>query len=258
MQALILAAGSGQRLRPITDTVPKSLVKVNGISLLENALQHLSHRDISEVIIVVGDKKEKVVAAIGYEYGGMRIIYVENPLYNVTNNVYSLWLARNYIHGDLLMLECDLFYRRSLIDEVLSGKADCNILVSPFDKSCMNGTVVTADPEGRVTSLVIKRDQTGRYDYSDKLKTVNIYFFRKAFVLDCYFPAIETYIKTQSVQSYYELVLGSLIYFGNNDIRIVPVSKDEWKEIDDMEDLKIAEAYFRQVDNRCLYSICNE
>lgn len=245
MQALILAAGSGLRLRPVTDTVPKSLVKVNGISLLENALQHLAHRDISEVIIVVGDKKEKVIAAIGYEYAGMRIVYVDNSLYNETNNVYSLWLARNYIHDDLLMLECDLFYRRPLIDKILSGRADCNILVSPFDESCMEGTVVTADPEGRVASLTIRRDQTGAYDYAGKLKTVNIYFFRKAFITGCYFPAIETYVKTQSVRSYYELVLGSLIYFGNDDIRIVPVGKDEWTEIDDVEDLKRAEARFR-------------
>lgn len=54
MQPLILAAGSGQRLRPLTDTLPKALVRVNGVSLLENALQHLAYRDISEVIIVVG------------------------------------------------------------------------------------------------------------------------------------------------------------------------------------------------------------
>lgn len=246
MQALILAAGSGQRLRPLTDTLPKALVRVNGVSLLENALQHLAYRDISEVIIVVGDKKEKVIATIGYEYKGMRIVYVDNPLYNVTNNVYSLWLACNYIHDDLLMLECDLFYRRSLIDKILSGKGNANILVSPFDKTYMDGTVVTAGPGGRVTSLVIGRDQTGLYDYADKWKTVNIYFFRKAFITGCYFPAIETYVKTQNVRSYYELVLGSLIYFGNDDIRIVPVGKDEWMEIDDLEDMKRAEAYFQQ------------
>lgn len=244
MQALILAAGCGKRLRPLTDYTHKSLVEVNGTPLLINALECLSGRNISEVLIVVGDKKEKIIDKIGFQYKDMRVVYIDNPKYLETNNVYSLWLARNYVHDDIVMLECDLFYHRSLIDLLLQGKGECNILVSPFDFDSMDGTVVSIDKENRVKSLVVKRDQGEDFDYSDKYKTVNAYTFRKSFVLGRLFPFIDTYIHTENVNSYYELVLGGLIYWGNDDIRSVIIPDTEWCEIDSIEDLKCAERKF--------------
>mgnify|MGYP000144625588 CR=1 FL=1 len=241
MQALILAAGCGKRLRPLTDYVPKSLVEVNGIPLLVNALECLSGRGIGEVLLVVGDKKEMIVDRLGFRYKEMRIVYIDNPLYLETNNIYSFWLARPYVHDDVVMLECDLFYQRSLVDRVFDGDGECRILVSPFNREVMDGTVVTVDGGNQVKSLTIKREQGAGFDYSDKFKTVNIYWFNKDFILNKLFPFVETYVKQQSVNSYYELVLGGLIYWGNSDIRAVCVDEVEWCEIDDMEDLKKAE-----------------
>lgn len=244
MQALILAAGCGKRLRPLTDYVPKSLVEVNGIPLLVNALECLSGRGIEEVLIVVGDKKDIIVERLGFRYKEMRIVYIDNPRYQETNNIYSFWLARNYVHDDMVMLECDLFYRRSLIDRILEGKGECNILVSPYRSESMDGTVVTMDKEGCVKSLVIKRDQGEGFDYADKFKTVNVYTFKRNFIENKFFRFVDTYVQHQGVNSYYELVLGGLIYWGNADIRAVEISADEWCEIDDMEDLKRAEEKF--------------
>lgn len=248
MQALILAAGYGRRLRPITDTIPKSLVEVNGKPLLINALDCLSDRNISEVLLVVGDKKQIIIDRIGHEYNGMKITYIENPLYRETNNVYSLWLARDYIKSDIIMLECDLYYRSKLIELVLQGKADCNIAVSPFDPSSMSGTVVEVSGNTDVKSLIIKRDQTDEFlaINSGKLyKTVNIYKFSKDFVIKKYMPAIDSYVRTQGVNSYYELVLGALIYYGNDNIKIVLADSSDWAEIDDVEDLRKAEEKFK-------------
>lgn len=245
MQALILAAGCGKRLRPLTDHLPKSLVEVCGKPLLINALDCLSDRGISEVIIVVGDKKDMIIQRIGFQYNGMKIIYVDNPRYLETNNVYSFWLARNYIHDDVIMLECDLYYRRFLIDKMLTGEGEANILVSPFNKETMEGTVITADQDKRALFLIIGRDQYPRYDYTDKLKTVNVYFFRKEFICNNYFPLVDVYIQRQQVNSYYELVLGGLIYWKNNDIRIVEIDAKEWCEIDCLADLQLAEEKFR-------------
>lgn len=247
MQALILAAGCGKRLRPLTDNTHKSLVEVNGIPLLVNALNCLSGRDIDEVLIVVGDKKELIIERIGHIYNGMKITYIENPLYEVTNNVYSLWLARPYLHSDLLMAECDLFYGRTLIDKILLDRsADCTLLVSPFKSEIMDGTVVTTDSNNNVTSLIIKRDQPVDMDYSDKAKTVNIYFLQKDFVINCFMPMLSAYVETQRVDSYYELVLGTLIYWKNQSIKAVYVESFEWCEIDDMEDLKRVEKKFEK------------
>jgi choline kinase len=245
MQALILAAGYGKRLQPLTNKIPKSLVKVNDIPLLLNILECFSGRTIQEVLIVVGDKKEQIVNTVGYQYKEMNIIYIENPIYKHTNNVYSLWLARNYINDDLLMSECDIFYKRSLIDKILEKKdIACNILVSKYNPSIMDGTIVEADDKNKASALILKQCQTIGCDYTNMAKTVNVYYFQKKFIVDQFMPAIETYVKTQSVNSYYELVLGSLIYYRNNDIRITYIDDKEWCEIDDMDDLKRAHILF--------------
>jgi choline kinase len=240
MQAIILAAGVGKRLQPLTNHKPKALIEVNGRSLLDNALDHLSGRDIEEVVIVVGDKKEQIINALGQSQRGMRIIYVENPVYDKTNNVYSLWLAREYINQDTILLECDLYYQRELIDTILAGEGEANILASPYDKHTMSGTIIAANDEGRAQALIIKRDQKPELDYSCMLKTVNVYKFRNDFIVTKFLPAIDLYVRTQSDQSYYELVLGSLIYFGNDDIRLIQIDSAKWCEIDDPEDLRRA------------------
>ena len=248
MQALILAAGFGKRLQPITDKIPKSLVEVNGVPLLVNALECLSGRNIKEILIVVGDKKEQIIEKLGHRYKNMKITYIENPVYQYTNNVYSFWLAKNYIHDDVLMLECDLFYHRALIDNFLENcHAACNILVSKFDPVTMDGTVVETDEDDKVRSLIIKRDQQlNRIDYANMAKTVNIYFYKEEFIVQKFLPAIELYVKTQSVDSYYELVLGSLIYYKNSDIFAIYCDSKEWCEIDDVGDLERANALFRR------------
>lgn len=249
MQGLILAAGFGSRLQPLTNTMPKSLTEVNGRPLLINALQLLKNNGIDETVIVVGHMKDKIIEAIGHDFDGMKITYVENSIYRKTNNVYSFYLAKDYIHDDTIMLECDLFYCDNLIKTILSGTADCSILVSPFNAQTMNGTVIKVQ-DGKAKSLIIKRDQHEGFDYTDMLKTVNVYKFKKQFITEKLFPAVELYVKTQSVNSYYELVLGSLIYYGNQDIEVITIDENEWAEVDDVNDLAIAEERFKTRMNR--------
>ena len=105
----------------------------------------------------------------------------------------------------------------------------------------MNGTVITFDKNNNVNNLIVKSKQKEDFNYDDKYKTVNIYKFSKDFFLNKYIPNIETYIKTESMNSYYELVLGGLVYYGNNNIKAVVVNENLWREIDDKRDLKIAE-----------------
>ena len=242
MQAIILAAGFGKRLQPLTDQMPKALVPVKGAPLLFHALNCLSRTEkISEVILVVGHRKQDIMQAVGGVYKGMAMTYVENPVYDKTNNVYSLALAKPYIKEDCLLLECDIYYSDDLLEALLSGEGDCRILVSPFDPATMNGSVVFADEESRCQSLVIKRDQGEGFDYEKALKTVNAYYFTKDFAASVLLPNLETYVKTQGVSSYYELVIGGLIYYQNSDIRAISIPADRWYEVDDTHDLELAE-----------------
>ncbi len=241
MQAIILAAGMGTRLKDKTMNIPKALLPVNGIPLIINSLNILSIKNISEVIIVVGYLKEKIKETIGNEYKGMKITYVENDIYDKTNNIYSLYLTKNYVKEDFLLLECDLYFPNKLIDYIINLNNDCSILVSKYNFKTMNGTVIIFDKDYNVTELFVKSKQNNGFSYDDKYKTVNIYKFKKEFFLKKYIPQIKTYMDVESLNSYYELVLGALIYYNNDNIKAIVVDENLWREIDDENDLIIAE-----------------
>jgi len=179
MQAVILTAGIGKRLRPITDTIPKCLVPVNGKPMLINTLEILDSSGMREVVIVVGYLREKVYETIGHSFGRIKISYVENDIYDKTNNVYSLWLARDRLNKDTILLECDLYYGADLIDKLLEGKQECKIMVGKY-QPFMAGTVVEIGPDGVVKRLITAKEQHIGFDFSDKYKTVNVYYFSEA------------------------------------------------------------------------------
>lgn len=243
MKALILAAGYGRRLQPITDEIPKSMVEVNGVPLLVNAIDNLIANGITEIGIVVGHKASYIKNTIGSTFRDANISYYENERYLETNNVFSLYKALEFCKDDMLMLECDLFYRKEMIEKIKNGKGDCSILVSPFNAETMDGTVIQVEDDV-AKQLILGKWQTSDFDYSDKKKTVNVYRFTKEF-LQKYVPLIKWYIETMGENSYYEKVLGSLIYLQECDIRIVEVPEDMWCEIDDVEDLKRANVKFK-------------
>lgn len=242
MQAVILAAGIGKRLRPITETIPKCLVSVNGKPMIVNSLELLESRGIREAIIVVGHLKEQVYEALGHSFGEIKISYVENDVYDKTNNVYSLWLARDRLDRDSLLLECDLYYDGVVIDALLQNRSHCNVLVSKYDSSCMDGTVVEIGEKNTIKELIIKKKQGKDFVYTNKYKTVNIYYFSEEFLRKYFVPYLDLYVRVNGKQSYYELVLGGLIYLGKPEVYAVVVDALKWCEIDDKNDLHQAES----------------
>lgn len=251
MQAIILAAGYGKRLRPLTDSVPKCLVPVGGKPLLVRSLELLDARGVHDVLLVVGHMKDKVYQAVGHQFGRMRVSYVENDLYDKTNNVYSLWLARDRLLDDVLLLECDLCYDASVLDALLAQRTGCNVLLSKYDPSCMDGTVVRVAQDGTIEELIIKKRQQKDFAYGDMYKTVNMYYFRRDFLDEYLLPYLDLYVRVHGRQSYYELVLGLLIYLGEPRCQAVIVEGGTWCEIDNAEDLRRAEDRFRGGETPC-------
>ena len=240
MYAIILAAGKGSRLQPFTETMPKCMVEIKNKPLIFHTLDHLSASGkVDKVIIVCGYMADMVQDSVGGSYQGMEIEYIINQNYETTNNVYSLYLAKDYVNADCLLLECDLYYQKNVMDMIMSGEADCNILVSPYNKDTMDGTIILAE-NGQARELLIKAHQDTSRDYRDAYKTVNIYKFQQDFLTRKLMPALELYVKTGNLQSYYELVLGSLIYFRNDNIQLCVVDERSWYEIDDYKDYERA------------------
>jgi choline kinase len=238
MQGLILAAGMGTRLGEYTKEIPKVMVEVQGQPLLFYALERLYEQGVTETIIVVGYKKEYIMEKCGNAYKDMKLTFVENERYSTTNNVYSFYLASQHVTDDVLMVEGDLLFSKELLDYTISTKHDCNIVVSKYNPETMNGTVISADGD-QATGLIIKKFQTEGFDYDKVWKTVNIYYFGKQF-MEKFSKMLGLYVETGNLNNYYELVLGALIYYGDDDIRIVTVDEDDWFEIDDERDLMIA------------------
>ena len=120
MQAIILAAGMGKRLGELTGNNTKCMLKVNGVRLIDRTLECLSDIGVTKLIMVVGYKAQNVIDYVGYRYKEINITYVENPIYNTTNNIYSLSLAKDYLLAeDTILLESDLIYETSVLKRLI-------------------------------------------------------------------------------------------------------------------------------------------
>ena len=248
-KAIILAAGSGKRLRPFTDHTPKCLAPVNGVPILVNALANLSGSGIQETVIVVGHLKEEVYDAIGDSFSGMKITYVECDRYETTNNIYSLWLAREHMTEDILLLESDVFFERLLLDRLLSHE-DGNIAAVARYQSWMSGTVVNLDKDGNVQALLETSLQPPGLDYSKLYKTLNIYLLRRDFLREQIVPRLEARISIGDVNQYYEVVFHESTYGQQHDLTALVCDDIKWFEIDDENDRTNAAYLFASPDDR--------
>ena len=242
MKALILAAGMGTRLRPITWSVPKCLVPVNSKPILEHQLEALSLAGIREVILVVGHLAELLSDKYGTSYSGMDIRYVENPLYDRTNNIYSLWLARPHLNSQVLLLEGDLVFEPELLKRLTQTSEPDVAIVERFQPS-MDGTVIQANGHW-ASRMVLKANQGDDFDYASALKTVNIYKLSQELLQDQIVPELDSYVAQQRYDQYYEAVFADLISRDAMHLAVLLAAPNRWAEVDTWEDLQAAEKLF--------------
>jgi histidinol-phosphate/aromatic aminotransferase/cobyric acid decarboxylase-like protein/NDP-sugar pyrophosphorylase family protein len=248
-KAIILAAGSGSRLRPFTDDAPKCLAPVNGVPIIVNALTHLCDSGIQETVIVVGHLKEHIYDTIGNSFNGMKISYIESDCYETTNNIYSLWLAREHLTEDVVLLEADVFFERLLLDRLFSYETN-NIAAVAAHQSWMTGTVVSTDKDGNIQALLETSRQAPGFDYSKVFKTINIYLLRRDFLREHLVPRLEDRISIGDVNQYYEVLFHASAYGGPHDLTALLCDDIKWYEIDDENDRVNTEYLFASPDER--------
>jgi len=249
LKAIILAAGSGKRLCPFTDHTPKCLAPVNGVPILVNALTHLRDSGIQETVIVVGYLKDKIYSAIGDSFSGMKISYVECDRYKSTNNIYSLWLAREHLTEDILLLESDVFFEPLLLDRLLSCEGS-NVAAVARYQSWMSGTVASLDKDGNIQALLETNRQPPGLDYSKVFKTLNVYLLRRDFLREQFVPHLEARISIGDVKQYYEVVFHASTYGQEHDLAALVCDDIKCFEIDDENDRVNAEFLFASPDDR--------
>ena len=244
MQAIILAAGMGRRLGELTKENTKCMVPVNGVRLIDRLLTQLSQLSLMRVLIVVGYKGENLINHIGDRYAGkLNIEYAENPIYDRTNNIYSLSLVKEQLQeDDTLLIESDLIFSDQLVRMVADDK-DPNVALVAKYESWMDGTMVRIDEDQHIVNFISK-DAFSYQDAATYYKTVNIYKFSKTFSQTKYVPFLEAYTKAVGNNEYYENVLRIISLVNSHDMKALPIGNERWYEIDDKQDLDIAEALF--------------
>ena len=243
MQAIILAAGMGKRLGEFTRNNTKCMLEVNGIKLIDRALECLHNIRVSRVVLVVGYKSQNVKDYLGTEYKGTPIVYVENTIYDKTNNIYSLFLAKDYlVEEDTLLLESDLIFEPAVIQKLISDFFPNIALVDKYE-SWMDGTVVTIDEESHITRFIDKNHFRFE-EIKSYYKTVNIYKFSKDFSAKYYVPFLAAYSTALGNNEYYEQVLRVILHLHDAPLKALPLSGETWYEIDDVQDLDIASGMF--------------
>ena len=248
MQAIILAAGMGKRLGEYTKNNTKCMVPVNGTPLIDRVLGQLSKLALTRVVIVVGYEGQKLMDYLGSERNGLRIEYVNNPIYDKTNNIYSLALAKAQLQeDDTLLIESDLIFDDGMFDLLLNDPHPNLALVAKYEP-WMDGTMVQIDEDRNIVNFITKA--AFRYSETDTYyKTVNIYKFSKEFSRNKYVPFLDAYSKAVGNNEYYENVLRIITFLNSHDLKALPITTEKWYEIDDKQDLDIAEALFADEDD---------
>ena len=244
MQAIILAAGMGRRLGELTKENTKCMVPVNGVTLIDRLLGQLSGLELNRVIIVVGYQGQKLIDYIGKRYDDkLKIEFADNPIYDKTNNIYSLSIVKDKLQeDDTLLIESDLIFSDRFFPMILENPYPNLALVAKYE-SWMDGTMVRLDEEQHIVNFISK--EAFDYDNVDSYyKTVNIYKFSKDFLQYKYVPFLDAYTKAVGNNEYYENVLRIISMLNSHNMKALPVGNEKWYEIDDKQDLDIAEALF--------------
>jgi choline kinase len=229
--ALLLAAGTGSRLAPLTDKKPKCLVPVDEISILERLVDALRFHNFKRLVIVVGHEADAIRDFIGIRAGGMEITYITSPVYKTTNNIYSLWLARKEINEPFLLIESDLIFDPEMLKDMLTPDRIAVSRLQPW----MNGTTVTINSHQTVKAFQknVRKPDNRHY------KTVNIYSL-SARTWQQVRKRLDHHIAKNMVNGYYETVFADMVKEDCLSFAPVFFDADRWYEIDTLTDLRAA------------------
>ena len=245
-EAIILAAGMGTRLKPLTVEKHKCLTEVNGVPILENALKILEETGCKRVVLVVGYLKGQIMEKVGKNFGRMQVLYAENDIFSSTNTSFSLkkGLDRAECCGEMLVLEGDVFFEKKVLLDLLECDME-NMTVLEKYRPDLDGTFVEINEDGFVVDWVHKSQRQEGYILENKYKTVNIHKFDSVFTNGILKEYLEDSISKFHGKEPLENVMMRIVRDNPDCIKGMVLDGQKWFEIDDLHDLEIAERTFR-------------
>ncbi len=234
MKAVILAAGIASRLRPLTENTPKCLLKVGNKCILQMTIENILDNDITEFIIVTGYLQEQIKDFITSTFPDIKATYIYNEVYASTNNIYSLWLAKEHIMGsDMLLLDSDIIFDKKIIQSLLdSGHENC--LALKKHNVGEEEIKVKVDYKGKVleiSKIVIPHEAIG--------ESIGIEIFDKKSLPHLYEVLDRKINQQKMVNIFYEAAFEEMIQEGA-DMYIVDITEHKCMEIDTPDDLNTA------------------
>uniref|UniRef100_UPI000AE99D33 aminotransferase class I/II-fold pyridoxal phosphate-dependent enzyme n=1 Tax=Clostridium sp. NkU-1 TaxID=1095009 RepID=UPI000AE99D33 len=225
------------------------MITVNGIPMIERMLKQLDHCHLNRIIIVTGHKGEELQSFVSSLPLSTPVTYIDNPVYKTTNNIYSLYLAKDQLlMDDTILLESDLIFEQEVLNQIINDPYPNLALVAHFE-SWMDGTVVLLDKQDNIMKFLTRKDFRFE-DIHSYYKTVNIYKFSRNFSTTHYVPFLEAYSRALGNNEYYEQVLKVISLLDDHDLKATRLENGFWYEIDDEQDLDIAESIFTDSQSR--------
>ncbi len=246
MKALILAAGFGNRMSPLTNNKHKTLLEIDGEPIMDRIINSLLVNSVNEILVVTGYRSEELISHLENTFPNVMFEFVHNERFRETNNIFSLSLAfeQKIIDDDILLIESDLIYTTEVISKAINSSYDNVALVSPYAIG-LDGTVVQVQ-NNQITNIFPPHLQDENFNLFDKFKTLNIYKFSKEFCNNEFKKLLTYYANVIDDNCYYELILGILIYMQKRTIYCEIIENDKWVEVDDPNDMMGAEFVFNK------------
>jgi choline kinase len=243
MQAIILAAGLAKRLRPLTDSIPKCLLKVGGKTILELTIDNVLQNDINDFVMVTGYRENMIKDFISNRFPELKIKYLTNSGYENNNNSYSLWMAKKHITGDCILLDSDIIFDYKIIQKLLSSEYKNCLAVNCNHKLGEEEIKVIVDNEYRILKIGKELEPSASFGESIGIEIFdNSFFIKLGEVLD------RKIVQENNVNEFYESSFQE-IYDSGNKMFAVDVSEYKSMEIDTIADLDRANKEINFISN---------
>ena len=234
MKAVILAAGQGTRIRSVHGDHPKCLIEVDGGTILDHQLQALSMAGVNDVAIVVGYEREQIISHVMARAltNGQRIHLIENPAFAITNNIYSLWLALDWLRGDhFIVLNSDVIFDPDILEWALRTSAPISMIVDPVWRDETMKVIIEGDRVVQMSKKISREEFSGTY--------IGITIFSKS-IQSQFFGKMNKLIGSGRVNDFFNIAVQQL---ANEGIHVGFTGTDglAWAEIDDPVDLTFAQ-----------------
>jgi len=230
MKALILASGMGKRLRPITNKEPKSLIKIGNKTILEYQVDNIISCNIKDIIITTGYFEDKLKSYVKLKYPDLNVSYVNNSKYGSTNYIYSMWLTKNLIDDDILLIHGDLFFEKQLLHNLLNKTSENCVAINKKTK-----------PPAKDFKAVVENNRVIKI--GTKYAGENVFFSMPLYKISkldflLWLDEIEIYVKKGNIRVYAEDAFNDI----SDKILLRPLYYDNLlcMEIDTNDDLKTA------------------